>query len=109
MIKHLALCCLLSTPALAEEGKASWYGPGFHGRQTASGERFNTNQYTAAHKSLPFGTQVQVLNKDNGKWVLVVITDRGPFIKGRVIDLSRRAAEELDIIKTGVGNVLLKF
>ena len=110
MIKLLTtMFLLLSTPALAEEGKASWYGPGFHGRTTASGERFDTNRYTAAHKSLPFGTQVQVMNKDNGKWVLVVITDRGPFIKGRVIDLSKRAAEELDIIKTGVGNVLLKF
>jgi len=105
MIKYLALCCLLSTPALAEEGKASWYGPGFHGRQTASGEIFNTREYTAAHKTLPFGTKVIVENLSNGLWLEVRINDRGPFIRGRIIDLSKAAADELRI--KGLANVRL--
>ncbi len=74
------------------KGMASWYGPGFHGRQTASGERFNQNALTAAHRSLPFGTRVRVTNARNGRSVVVRINDRGPHIRGRIIDLSRKAA-----------------
>lgn len=74
------------------KGMASWYGPGFHGRQTASGERFNQNALTAAHRSLPFGTRVRVTNARNGRSVVVRINDRGPHVRGRVIDLSRKAA-----------------
>jgi rare lipoprotein A (peptidoglycan hydrolase) len=74
-------------------GIASWYGPGFHGRQTANGERFNQNDMTAAHRSLPFGTKVRVTNSNNGRSVVVRINDRGPFIGGRVIDLSAAAAQ----------------
>ncbi len=75
-----------------QAGMASWYGPGFQGRKTASGERFNTNDLTAAHRSLPFGTRVKVVNQATGRSVVVRINDRGPFHGGRVIDLSRASA-----------------
>ncbi|SCY53534.1 rare lipoprotein A [Microvirga guangxiensis] len=86
-----------------QNGRASWYGPGFHGRKTASGERFNTNELTAAHRTLPFGTKVRVVNKKTGKSVVVRINDRGPYAHGRVIDLSRASAQAIGI--TGVGSV----
>ncbi len=76
-------------------GTASWYGPGFHGRKTASGKRFNQHALTAAHRSLPLGTRAKVTNLTNGKAVLVTINDRGPYHGGRVIDLSRAAAQRL--------------
>src|SRR5215207_641977 len=103
--------CALATPAIAEEtkpiqtGAASWYGPGFHGKKTANGERFNTNDLTAAHKTLPFGTQLRVTNERTGKSVVVRINDRGPYAHGRVIDLSKAAAEAVGI--EGVGQVTL--
>ena len=87
--------------SLVEAGMASWYGSAFQGRRTASGERFDMNQLTAAHKTLPLGTVVQVRNPLNGKTVDVTINDRGPFIKGRIIDLSYRAALALGIVQTG--------
>lgn len=102
LVIALALC-LSPLVAHAQEGKASWYGPGFHGRLTASGERFNTNDYTAAHKTLPFGSKVVVENLSNGEWIEVRINDRGPFIKGRIIDLSKAAADYLRI--NGLANV----
>lgn len=83
-------------------GKASWYGGRFHGRTTASGEPFNKFAMTAAHKTLPFGTRVKVTNKNNGKSVVVRINDRGPYKRGRVIDLSRGAAELIGMIRSGV-------
>lgn len=89
----LASLFLFVSNAEATTGIASWYGPGFHGRKTASGERFNQNALTAAHKTLPFGTIVAVTHK--GKTIRVRINDRGPFIKGRVIDLSKAAARAL--------------
>lgn len=73
-------------------GVASWYGPGFQGRRTASGERFNTHSLTAAHRSFAFGTRVRVVNQSTGRSVVVRINDRGPFARGRVIDLSHAAA-----------------
>lgn len=82
-------------PDFVQEGEASWYGPGFHGRKTASGERFNTNDLTAAHKTLPFGTVLKVTNLSNDKFVIVKINDRGPFIRGRIIDLSKAAKDEI--------------
>ncbi|MFM1842092.1 MAG: rare lipoprotein, partial [Cyanobacteriota bacterium] len=88
-------------------GMASWYGPGFHGRRTANGERFNQYAMTAAHKSLPFGTKVKVTNLRNGKSVVVRINDRGPFIRGRVIDLSKGAAQAIGVHSSGVANVAL--
>ncbi|AWN44044.1 septal ring lytic transglycosylase RlpA family protein [Methylobacterium durans] len=91
--------------APAQSGVASWYGPGFHGRRTANGERFNTHALTAAHRSLPFGTQVRVTNKSNGRSVVVRINDRGPFVGGRVIDLSNASARAIGV--SGVAKVSL--
>ena len=88
---------------VVQSGQASWYGPGFHGRRTASGETFNTNELTAAHRTLPFGTRVRVVNKKTGKSVVVRINDRGPYAHGRVIDLSRASAQAIGI--SGVGSV----
>ena len=87
------------------DGVASWYGPGFAGRRTASGERFDPNQYTAAHRTLPFGSKVRVTR--NGRSVVVRINDRGPFHGGRVIDLSQAAAEEIGLRSAGSGRVEL--
>jgi rare lipoprotein A len=81
-----------------ESGVASWYGPRFQGKLTANGERFNTHELTAAHKTLPFGTRVRVKSLVNGKEVVVRINDRGPFIKGRIIDLSKAAAQAIGLI-----------
>jgi len=89
-------------------GVASWYGPGFHGQRTSSGEVYDMHEMTAAHKSLPFGTVVKVVDLESGNSVVVRITDRGPFIPGRIIDLSKRAAQELGIIDTGTARVGLK-
>jgi rare lipoprotein A len=86
-------------------GVASWYGPGFAGRRTASGERFNPAEYTAAHRTLPFGSKVRVTH--NGRSVVVRINDRGPFHGGRVIDLSQAAAEEIGLRRAGSGRVEL--
>ena len=88
---------------IIQSGRASWYGPGFHGRRTASGETFNTNELTAAHRTLPFGTKVRVVNKKTGKSVVVRINDRGPYAHGRVIDLSKASAQAIGI--SGVGAV----
>ncbi|MEP6392565.1 MAG: septal ring lytic transglycosylase RlpA family protein, partial [Alteripontixanthobacter sp.] len=88
-------------------GMASYYGRRFHGRRTANGERFDMHAMTAAHKTLPFGTLVEVTNPNNGRSVTVRINDRGPFIRGRTIDLSRAAASEIGIIQRGHGKVAL--
>lgn len=85
-----------------EEGFASYYGPGFDGRKTASGEVFDKNKLTAAHRTLPFGTVLVVTNLRNGKKVIVTINDRGPHKAGRIIDLSEAAAKEIDMIRDGV-------
>lgn len=84
----------------AQSGVASWYGPGFQGRRTANGERFNTHALTAAHRSLPFGTRVRVTNKLNGRTVVVRINDRGPYAGGRVIDLSNASAQAIGVSGT---------
>ncbi len=83
-------------------GKASWYGSKYHGKLTASGERYNMRAYTAAHKTLPFGTIVRVTNRTNNKSVDVKINDRGPFVEGRVIDLSQKAFSKIGSINQGV-------
>ena len=90
-------------------GMASYYGKKFHGRRTASGEPFDMNAMTAAHKTLPFGTKLRVINPNNGKTVVVRINDRGPFTKGRTIDLSRSAAQEIGIVSSGHGRVELEL
>lgn len=88
-----------------ETGLASWYGPGFHGRPTASGEPFNQNAMTAAHRELPLRSLARVTNLETGESVLVRINDRGPFVDGRIIDLSRAAADELGFIDEGLAPV----
>jgi rare lipoprotein A len=105
-------CARVGTPGAAtaaqpregwtQDGIASWYGESYHGRQTASGEIYDMEAMTAAHRTLPFGTSVRVLNRDNGRSVVVRITDRGPYVGGRIIDLSRRAARELGMLESGV-------
>lgn len=91
-----------------EEGEASWYGPGFHGNRTASGEVYDMEALTAAHRELPFGARVRVLNVDNGKQTQVRINDRGPFARGRVLDVSRAAARELGMIGSGTARVRIE-
>ncbi len=91
-----------------EEGIASWYGVPYHGRKTASGEVYDMYQMTAAHKTLPFGVVVEVLNKTNARKVEVRVTDRGPFVKGRIIDLSRAAAEAIALVGPGTAPVKIK-
>jgi rare lipoprotein A len=85
-----------------QRGKASWYGGKFHNGPTASGERYNKRSMTAAHRKLPFGTRVRVTNLKNGKSVILRINNRGPYSKGRIIDVSEAAAEKLDMIDAGV-------
>lgn len=90
-------------------GVASYYGRRFHGRRTANGERFDMNALTAAHKTLPFGSRVRVTNTRNGESVVVRINDRGPFVRGRHIDVSRAAAEQIGIVGSGHGRVELEL
>jgi rare lipoprotein A len=90
-----------------QQGIASWYGPGFHGKLAANGEVYDMHALTAAHKQLPFETMVEVHNRENGRKVRVRITDRGPFVRGRIIDLSRAAAEEIGMLQSGVAKVTL--
>jgi rare lipoprotein A len=91
-----------------QAGLASWYGPGFHGRKTSSGEVFNMYGFTAAHRTLPLGTLLNVKNRDNGRAVQVKVNDRGPFIRGRILDLSYGAARALDMIGTGTAFVEIR-
>jgi rare lipoprotein A len=104
----LTLIVLISQTAFAnpvEKGLASYYDDSYHGRKTANGEKYDKNKLTGAHKTLPFGTRVSVYNPANKKSVEIVINDRGPYVKGRVIELSRRAAQEINLIKAGIAQV----
>lgn len=94
-----------STEKSTLSGRVSWYGGKFHGRLTSSGERYNMYDFTAAHKTLPFGTKVKIINPKNGKEVIVRITDRGPFVPKREFDLSKAAFAELTNLNNGVINV----
>jgi rare lipoprotein A (peptidoglycan hydrolase) len=89
----------------AHVGEASWYGPGFDGKKTASGDIFDDSKLTAAHKTIPLGSQAKITNLTNGKTVEVKINDRGPFIEGRIVDLSHAAAKSLGIIERGIAKV----
>ena len=110
LICFLSACApRLSRVPNAEEGTASWYGPGFDGKQTANGETFDTTKLTAAHQTLPFGTLLRVTNLENGLIVVVRVNDRGPFVGGRIIDLSRAAAEKLDMVGNGTASVRLEL
>ena len=123
MIRKYAICLILFTTVAScnkrsnsplktifiENGESSWYGPGFHGKKTANGEKFDMNTLTAAHKQLEFGTFVRVKNIENNKEVIVRINDRGPVSKKRVIDLSKRAAKNIDLVKQGITMVRLEI
>jgi rare lipoprotein A len=92
-----------------EIGIASWYGPGFDGNYTANGEVYDMNGVSAAHKTLPFGTVVRVIDLETGRSIVVRINDRGPFVEGRIIDLSKGAAEKLGLIDRGITKVGLRI
>jgi rare lipoprotein A len=109
VLAGLSACTLLPVGWTGRQaGLASWYGPGFYGRPTASGTVYTGTGLTAAHRSLPFGTLVRVTNLANGRRVLVVIDDRGPFVRRRVIDLSVAAARQLGMVRAGVAPVRIK-
>lgn len=103
----IALPRPLATPEPVRVVRASWYGPGFAGKRTSNGERFNPNKMTAASKTIPMGSIVRVMNPDNGRTVDVRINDCGPFVPGRSLDLSHRAAKELGMARRGVAAVKL--
>jgi rare lipoprotein A len=122
---YILLCSLCALPACStvtkgvggydvftegykERGSASWYGDGFHGRPTASGAIYDQGKMTAAHRSLPLGSVVRVINAENGRAVEVVINDRGPFVDGRIIDLSLAAAERMGMVRAGTSPVWLE-
>jgi len=112
MIGRWAWCVVLCVGCAArhpvERGQASWYGPGFRGNPTASGERFVPRKRTAAHRTLAFGTVVRVTRTDTGQSVRVVVNDRGPFVTGRVVDLSKGAARRIGMLDVGVVPVEVK-
>jgi rare lipoprotein A len=101
--------CVKRVPTEIYEGEASFYAMKYHGKKTASGERYNMYAYTAAHQSLPFGSKVRVINLKNGRSVLVRINDRGPFCKNRIIDVSWAAAKKLKFIREGTTLVKLEI
>lgn len=90
------------------DGRASFYGAYQHGNKTASGERFNMNALTAAHRTLPLGCTIRVTNKDNGKSVVLKVNDRGPFHSNRILDVSKGAAKQLDFVKKGVADISIE-
>ena len=96
-----------SSSGFVEYGKASWYGGKFHGRKTSNGEVYDMHKKSAAHKTLPFNTYVKVQNLSNNKYTIVRVNDRGPFVKGRIIDLSYAAAKEIDLVGPGTASVKL--
>jgi rare lipoprotein A len=104
-LSFLLLACRTTT----ESGKASYYADKYDGRTTSNGETFRQRKLTAAHKTLPFGTKVKVTNLSNGKSVKVRINDRGPFIAGRIIDLSKKAAKRIDLVQQGVAEVKISY
>ena len=112
-INHLLLITLLilisSCGYKTRSGLASYYSDYYEGRTTANGEIFRQNKATAAHKSLPFGTRVKVINLTNNKSVVVRINDRGPYVKGRIIDLTKNAAKEIGMIGGGVAKVKIRY
>ena len=107
-IVFIAILLGLAALAQVQSGKASYYSKSFSGRQTASGERLHHDSLTCAHRTYPFGTKLKVYNPANGRSVVVRVTDRGPFVRGRIIDLSWRAAKELGIIAQGVATVFVQ-
>ncbi|MDR1312529.1 MAG: septal ring lytic transglycosylase RlpA family protein [Deltaproteobacteria bacterium] len=108
VIKGKRYYILASSEGFKEKGLASWYGEPFHGRKTASGETYDMNEVTAAHKTLPLHTWVEVVNTETKQSLLLRINDRGPFIDGRIIDLSKEAAKKLGVYRPGTAKVLVK-
>ena len=108
VLSHLTLVASNAVSRFKQTGRASWYGGKFHGRKTASGERFNMHSMTAAHRSLPFNTYLKVTNKNNGQSVVVKVNDRGPFHGNRVLDLSYGAAKKIGLVKRGIANVAIE-
>lgn len=113
LIICIFLCCspegIQAQQVFVQKGTASFYADHFQGRRTANGDKYDKNDFTAAHKTLAFGSKVKVTNELNNKSVEVRINDRGPFVKGRIIDLSKKAAEALDIIGAGTGKVIIEL
>ncbi len=109
LLLFLSITLFSCAPKITQKGKASYYANSFNGRKTASGEKFRNSKLTAAHKTLPFGTKVKVTNLRNGQSVKVRINDRGPFVAGRIIDLSRKAARRIGMKNEGVGNVEISY
>lgn len=107
VIKNKKYYPIPSSAGYVETGIASWYGPDFHGRPTSNGERYNMYEYTAAHKLLPMNTMLLVKNLENGREDVVRINDRGPFVRGRIIDLSYSTAKKLDILRKGTAKVTI--
>jgi len=103
------LCLSSCARKITETGKGSYYADKFQGRSTASGEKYNQNKLTAAHRTLPFGTKVKVTNLSNGRSVNVTINDRGPFAPGRIIDVSKKAARKLGMVDAGVASVEIRY
>lgn len=99
----------ISTENAYQIGRSSYYGKKFHGRKTANGEIFNMYKLTAAHRVLPLGTVAKVTNLSNGRWVVVKVNDRGPFIEGRILDLSYAAALELEMVEAGTAEVMIEI
>ena len=95
-------------PETTQVGTASWYGPGFHGHETASGEAFDQHALTAAHRTLPLGTEAKVTNLETGQSVHVTINDRGPYVQGRQLDLSQAAAKQIGLTKQGLAKVKIE-
>lgn len=120
LLRYTLLCLLLASchrrqiptsggPSGTETGIASFYSESYNGRKTANGETYSSAKYTAAHKTLPFGTKVKVTNLSNGKTVKVRINDRGPFVAGRIIDLTRAAARKIDMENAGITKVRIRY
>ena len=113
MLRKLSVVLVVFTVScsakITEAGKASYYADKFEGRKTSNGEIFKQRKKTAAHRTLPFGTKVTVRNLTNGRTVKVRINDRGPFVNGRTIDLSKKAARKLNMVDAGVANVELRY
>lgn len=100
---------MVSGASGTETGMASYYAESYNGKKTANGEIYNSSDYTAAHKKLPFGTKIKVTNLSNGKTVKVRVNDRGPFVAGRIIDLTKKAAKKLDMVNAGVAKVKISY
>jgi rare lipoprotein A len=108
LLLTLLTACGSSKNAFTQSGQGSYYADKFNGRPTASGAPYRPGQMTAAHNTLPFGTRIKVTNVRNGRSVKVIVNDRGPHVKGRIVDVSRKAARKLDLVEAGVVPVQLK-